>query len=137
MTDVVVAKLAKALQVLAKDLPNPADESTDYFRGFSAKLDGATRLTPEAFKAALEIGARYELDLSPADEFLAGAEDPDNWGDDIAHGFRLLETVMRATLSGLFIASARGKGVVRVRIWLFGRADDGTIVGLRSISTET
>lgn len=119
-------------------MPNPADESTDYFRGFSAKLPAATRLTADTFKAALGVGARYEIDLSPADEFLAGAEDPDNWGDDIAHGFRLLETVMRATLSGLFIASARGKGVVRVRLWLFGRAaDTGTLVGLRSISTET
>jgi hypothetical protein len=27
--------------------------------------------------------------------------------------------------------------VVRVRMWLFGRTDDGTVVGLRSMSTET
>jgi hypothetical protein len=27
--------------------------------------------------------------------------------------------------------------VVRVRMWLFGRSEDGTLVGLRSTSTET
>jgi hypothetical protein len=44
---------------------------------------------------------------------------------------------MRVTLADLSLAFARGKGVVRVRVWLFGRTADGTLVGLRSISTET
>ena len=44
---------------------------------------------------------------------------------------------MRATLDNRSIAFARGNGVVRVRVWLFGRTEDGTLVGLRSISTET
>jgi hypothetical protein len=44
---------------------------------------------------------------------------------------------MRATLRELSLAFARGKGVIRVRVWLFGRSADGTLVGLRSISTET
>jgi hypothetical protein len=44
---------------------------------------------------------------------------------------------MGATLRDLSLAFARGKGVVRVRVWLFGRTDDGTLVGLCSTSTET
>jgi hypothetical protein len=130
------AKLAKALNALARDLPNPADESTDYFRPFVAmtppgRIDGAS------FQRALKIGARYTVDLSSANTLLARASDPDDWGDEIAQGFRLLEQVMRATLSDLSVAFARGKGVVRVRMWLFGRFDDSVLVGLRSTSTET
>jgi hypothetical protein len=49
----------------------------------------------------------------------------------------LLEKVMRATLADLSIANARAVGVVRVRMWLFGRSDDGWLVGLLSTVTET
>jgi hypothetical protein len=35
------------------------------------------------------------------------------------------------------VAFARATGVVRVRMWLFGRSENGTLVGLRSTSTET
>ncbi|HKW08787.1 MAG TPA: hypothetical protein VJO33_00320 [Gemmatimonadaceae bacterium] len=45
--------------------------------------------------------------------------------------------MIRATLTDRSLAFARAKGVTRVRVWLFGRTADGTIVGLRSESTET
>jgi hypothetical protein len=126
------------LQALARGLPNPWDESTDYFHGFAAVLPAAIRLDAEAFRRALDIGARYELDLSPADDTLRALGDAAlDWGEDIAGGFRQLGTVMRAVLADRTLAFARGKGVVRVRVWLFGRIEDGTLVGLRSISTET
>jgi hypothetical protein len=134
---VLAAKLATALYALARDLPNPASESTDFFRPFVAAMSPKTQLDGGTFQQALKIGSRYRVDLSSADALLAGAEDPDNWGEEIAEGFRLLERVMRATLSELSVAFARGKGVVRVRMWLFGRSDEGTLVGLRSTSTET
>jgi hypothetical protein len=131
-------RLAHSLQALAKGLPNPWDESTDYFRQFVAMMPANTKLDAENFRTALGIGARYEIDLSPADQTLAnlGSAEAD-WGKDIAGGFRQLGVVMRGTLTDLSLAFARGKGVVRVRVWLFGRSDDGTIVGLRSTSTET
>ena len=129
-------RLARALQALADGLPNPWDESTDYFRGFAVPLPAATVLDPDAFRGALGIGARYQIDLTPAEDRLAQLDDA-GWGDDIAGGFRQLAQVMRTTLRELTLAHARGAGVVRVRIWLFGRAADGALVGLRSISTET
>jgi hypothetical protein len=133
----LASKLAKALHELARDLPNPADESTDFFRPFVAAMSPDSHLDAGTFQRALKIGSRYRVDLSSADALLSGAEDPDNWGNEIAQGFRLLERVMRATLSELSVAFARGEGVVRVRMWLFGRSDEGTLVGLRSTSTET
>jgi len=132
------ARLAGALQALAKGLPNPWDESTDYFHGFAAALPAGARLDAAAFRQALGVGARYQLALSPADDVLAGLGDAaDDWGEDIAGGFRQLASVMRATLSDRSIVHARGKGVIRVRVWLCGRTEDGAVVGLRSISTET
>jgi len=138
MPGVQARRLAGALKALAEGLPNPWDESTDYFHGFAAVLPACTRLDPETFRQALEIGERYQIDLSPADERLTALGNAEaDWGTDIAGGFRQLARVMRATLTERSLAFARGKGVIRVRIWLFGRSEDGTLVGLRSISTET
>jgi hypothetical protein len=136
-TPLLNSKLARALAALARDLPNPADESTDFFRPFVAPMPPDSRLDAGTFQRALKIGVRYTIALSPADALLARAGDPDNSGKEIAEGFRLLEKVMRATLSELSVAFARGEGIVRVRMWLFGRSEDGALVGLRSISTET
>ena len=131
-------RLAGALEALARGLPNPWDESTDYFHGFAAALPAPTKLDGESFRQALAIGTRYAIDMSPADDTLTALGNAAvDWGDDIAGGFRQLGNVMRATLAELTLAFARGKGVVRVRVWLFGRSDDGSLVGLRSISTET
>lgn len=130
-------RLAAALAALARGLPNPWDESDDDFRGFAALLPADVALGAESFRTALGIGARYRIDLSPAAKALAALGNPDDWGEDIAGGFRQLAQVMRATLGELSLAFARGTGVVRVRVWLFGRAAEGTLVGLRSIGTET
>jgi hypothetical protein len=132
------ARLTRALQALSRGLPNPWDESTDYFRGFTAALPATTKLTAESFGSAVGIGARYQIDLSPAGDVLAalGKVDRDR-SAEVAAGFRQLGAVMRATLDELTLGFARGKGVVRVRVWLFGRTEDGALVGLQSISTET
>jgi hypothetical protein len=136
--NVQAERLAQALQALAHGLPNPWDESTDYFHQFAAAMPATRKLDAESFRIALNVGARYTIDLSPADEALARITDPATGSsEDITEGFRQLAVVMRATLTDLSLAFARGKGVVRVRVWLFGRAADGTLVGLRSISTET
>jgi len=136
--DSQAARLAGALQALAKGLPNPWDESTDFFRDFVAPLPASTKLDADSFRAALHVGTRYEIDLSPADETLTKlGNSADSLGKDIADGFQQLGAVMRATLTDLSLAFARAKGVVRVRVWLFGRNANGTIVGLRSESTET
>jgi hypothetical protein len=131
-------RLCGALNALARGLPNPWDESTDIFHGFTAALPARSRLDTGTFRLALGIGARYQIELTPADDILAALGNAgDDWGEDIAGGFQQLDTVMRATLTERSIAFARGEGVVRVRVWLFGRASDGTLVGLRSIGTET
>ena len=131
-----MANLARALSALARGLPNTADESTDYFHEFMVPLTAGTTLDADAFKTAAKIGRRYRIDLSPADSFFAGASDAENW-PDYAAAFRQLDKVMHAALSDVSTAVARADNVVRVRMWLFGRTDDGWLVGLRSIVTET
>jgi hypothetical protein len=136
--DLQAVRLAKALQALSQGLPNPWDESTDYFRGFTAAMPTATKLTADSFRAVLGIGARYEIALSSADEVLTKVVKARVEGkDSSAAGYRQLAAVMRATLTDRTLVFARGKGVVRVRVWMFGRAESGALVGLRSIGTET
>ena len=131
-------RLAAALAVLARDLPNPWDESTDYFHAFSAAMPAGARLDAASFKKAMKIGARYQVDLAPARDMLdalagAGAD----WGEEIAAGWGLVAKVMGATLGELSLVFVRAPGVVRVRVFLFGREASGALVGLRSMSTET
>jgi hypothetical protein len=131
-----VVNLARALGAIARHLPNPMDESTDFFRSFSAPTPSAATIDAAMFHQTLTVGPRFRIDLSSADDFFTNAGDPANWGED-ARGFQLLEKVMRATLTDLSVAFARADGVVRVRMWLFGRSADGWLIGLHSTITET
>jgi hypothetical protein len=126
-------RLAHALSALAETLPNPWDESTDYFRPFAAELADDQPLAPETLRAALKIGDRYEIDADPAD--LASVAD--QWDGDTAQGFRAVDAVMRATLTDLTRVFARAPGVVRIRTWILGRLAGGWLVGLRTETTET
>lgn len=131
------SRLAAALQALMHGLSNPWDESTDYFHGFTAAMPAGTALGAESLRKALGIGARYVIDLSSADDALRELGDAKEWCEETAGAFRQLTAVMHATLGDVSLAFARGKGVVRVRVWLFGRTETGMLVGLRSMSTET
>ncbi len=130
-------RLATSFQALADQLPNPWDESTDYFVAFAAGLAAGTALDGESFGRALGIAARYRIELAPATAKLAAQGDPASWGAELAGKFRALEQAMTAALGELWLAHARGDGVIRVRMWLFGRGADGTLIGLHSLSTET
>jgi hypothetical protein len=130
-------RLATSFQALADGLPNPWDESTDYFAAFAAALPACAPLDAEAFARAVGVVAPLHIELSPAGAKLTALGNAQaSWGDEIAGKFRALGQAMSA-LGELSLAHARGDGVVRVRVWLFGRSADGALVGLHSISTET
>jgi hypothetical protein len=130
---ILAKRLAHALSVLAESLPNPWDESTDYFTPFSAELADAAPLNADTLRTALDIGDRYHLDIDPAD-LVAVA---DGWDDHTARGFRTLDAVLRAALTDVTRVFARAEGVVRVRTWILGRLAGGWLVGLRTETTET
>src|SRR5262249_34925687 len=81
-----VVNLAKGLAAIARHLPNPTDESTDFFRSFSAAHPSAS-VDSATLHQSLSVGKRYTIDLSSADDFFTNAGDTDNWGDD-ARGFQ-------------------------------------------------
>jgi hypothetical protein len=126
-------RLAHALSVIAETLPNPWDESTDYFVPFSVAFADDQALTSDSLHKALDVGDRYELDLDTPD--LAGAAD--GFDGEMAQGFRLLDAAFKATLTDLTRVFARAPGVVRVRTWVVGRLAGGWLVGLRTETTET
>jgi hypothetical protein len=127
-------RLAQAFNLIARDLSNPWDESTDRFLPFHAALADGVPLDAAGLRAALDIGPRFHLDVSEPDLDEVAA----NWGDeDGSAGYRLLDRVMRAALTDLRLVHARAEGVVRVRLWLLGRLPGAGLVGLRSESTET
>jgi len=126
-------RLAHALSVIAETLPNPWDESTDYFTPFSVPLPDDQPLDPETLRTALAIGERYHVELAAAD--LGSVAD--EWEGEAGQGYRTLDAVMQAALTDVTRVFARGPDVVRVRTWLLGRFTGGWLVGLRTETTET
>src|SRR5215475_1468484 len=124
-------KIGRALAVLASDLPNPFDESTDFFRAFSAPFGVDDPITEASLRSALKVGSRYKLDISDLTNLGEG------WGDPEESYFRVLQSAMSATLRETKLVFARGPGVVRVRTWILGRPAAGGLAGLRTETTET
>jgi Nuclease A inhibitor-like protein len=128
------ARLAATFAVAARGLPNVFDESTDFLHGFSAVLPADQALSPATFKSALSVSSGFHIDFRAGQDFFDATRESD---EPQRSGYQLVETLMQATLSDLTVAFARRDGVVRVRMWLFGRTADGDLVGLKSESTET
>jgi hypothetical protein len=126
-------RLARAFSLIASDLSNPWDESTDIFLPFHAPLADDVALDAQGLRAPLAIGGRFHLDVEEPNL----QEVADNWGGDDAVGYRLLDAVMRAALTDLKLVFARADNVVRVRTWLIGRLPGEGLVGLRTETTET
>ena len=124
-------KIGKALAVLATDLSNPYDESTDSFRPFSAPFAVDSPINEATLRTALKIGARYEIDISDLGTLGEGYGEPDE------SYFKVLQSAMNATLRETKLVYARAPGVVRVRTWILGRPADGGLAGLRTETTET
>jgi hypothetical protein len=131
---ILPTRLAHALSVIAQTLPNPWDESTDYFVPFSAEIGASKQANADTLRQALDVSEHFHLDLAPVDLTATGA----NSGDDaLAKGFALLDVVMKATLTDITRVTARAPGATRVRTWVLGRFARTWLVGLRTESTET
>ena len=126
-------RLARALRNLAVGVPNPWDESTDYFSGFYAELPTPGPVDDATLRSVLKVSPRYRLDRSEGDLSWMIAESD----GDLALGYRMVAATLAANLVDVERVVARAPGVVRVRVWLVGRFDNRYLVGLRSTSTET
>src|SRR5262247_682246 len=53
---VLPTRLAHALSAIAQTLPNPWDESTDYFVPFSAEFDVSKPMNADSLRQVLDVG---------------------------------------------------------------------------------
>src|SRR4051812_209461 len=127
----MAGRIAKALAILSSDLPNPFDESTDYFRPFSASFAVESPINEATLRSVLKISARYKLDITDLGNL------GESYGEPEESSFRVLQSVMSATLAETKLVFARAPGVVRVRTWILGRTPTGDLAGLRTETTET
>ena len=97
------ARFARALGTLASGVPNPWDESDDYFRPFYVELPSVAVLDDATLRAALKVSSRYRLDVASInlDEVAGEAE------GELAASYHLLGTVMNATLTEIQRINAR------------------------------
>jgi len=131
---ILPTRLAHAFSAIAQTLPNPWDESTDYFTPFFTQFAASQPMSAESLRQPLEVGGHFHLDLAPVDLKATGT----NFGDEtLAQGFTLLDAVMKATLSDITRVTARAPGATRVRTWIVGKFGGSWLVGLRTESTET
>jgi hypothetical protein len=124
---------------------------SDYpFEPFWTDLPPDEPLTPDGFRRGARIGRRYHISLRPAQDTFdrlismwqevidetGDTGDANEYAEYVAI-FRMLATVMEAAMTDLTFAHAGGEGIVRARVFLFGRLPGGRLAGLRSISIET
>ena len=126
-------RLARALRSLATGVPNPWDESTDYFSAFYAELPSAGPVDDATLRTVLKLSSRYHIRRSSGD---LSWMIPESTGD-LAIGYRMLAATLAANLVDVERVVAAAPGAVRVRVWLVGRFEDRYLVGLRSAATET
>jgi hypothetical protein len=124
---------------------------SDYpFEPFWADMHPEEALTAESFRKVSRIGRRYEIRLRPAQETFerlirmweealgdGGSTARSNEYAEYLAIFKMLAALMESAMTDLTSAHVGGEGVVRARIFLFGRLPDGRLAGLRSISIET
>jgi len=133
------ARVARALRVLASDLLYHSESHYPY-RAFSAELPERSELTEETFRRVAGLGPYFELAWDSPDELFARYQDPEYLGTETARGYALLEKAMRALLSDLHLVYASNQSFHygwRVRVYLFGRLEDGSLAGLSSVSVQT
>ena len=134
-------KLSRAFQTLARELIYLSESDYPY-RAFSADMPKTTPLTAESFRAAAGIGRGFDIEMRPAESFFERGRDPQLYDPEDVETYALLESIMRAALSDLQFISARHSDrghsyAWRVRVYIVGRMEDGSLAGLSSISVET
>jgi hypothetical protein len=129
--------LAKALQTLATGLTLPSESDFPY-KAFAAPLDPTVPLTAKSFRIAARLKPKFNQPfLASAAEFFKHNQNPDANEPEQIQAYKRLEKVMKATLRKLTVVYARGVDVVEVPFFVFGRTEDGSLVGLKSTAIET
>jgi hypothetical protein len=129
--------LAKALQTLATGLTLPSESDFPY-KAFVAPLAPTILLTAKTFSIAARLKPKYNAPLlTSAAAFFKQNQTPDAQEPERIQAYRQLEKVMKATLRKLTVVYARGTDVVEVPFFVFGRTEDGFLVGLKSTAIET
>jgi len=126
------AKLAKHLETLAKDLTFMSE--SDYpFKGFSRPLAAGTRATDADLRKAVGLSANAPLDRSDLADWFQGMQDPDVISEPADRAkFKALEAAMKAGLKDLEMIYEGPDDKVEAKVFIVGRAPDGSIVGLKS-----
>ena len=138
-------RLATACSALAGDLPNIFSEGNPagrVFHRFVQPMDTSVPLAPDTLAQTLGVKKPRHVDLDPVTDQLSPSAD--DWGDEVALGYRLISQAMQATLGQLYIAYARvddgtpfNPNSSQVPTWIFGRLDGGALAGLKTVTIET
>jgi hypothetical protein len=140
-------RLALSYSVLARGLYDPSSESLGdaTYAPFSVAIDSAQELTPETFRAALNLASFWDIDPSYGDQnvdewfadTIANFRDPSE-GDNPDHAvaYEYLQRTMNATLDGplqRWVVTTWNKNDMAfhfTRSYVFGRVENGGLAGL-------
>lgn len=118
-----LAKLADGLTYMS--------ESDEPYKAFSVALEKNKALSAANLAAAAHLPARITLSEQDLGEFWASAKDPQVSGDDDVPKYAALEQAFGKLRDvKLFVDSNEDN--IRSRVYLVGRGEDGSVVGLQS-----
>jgi hypothetical protein len=127
--------LAKEFAKLAEGLVVDywGTEATDEpFYAFSFPMPATTPLTEQSFRAALRLPATEKIRFESADDFFRDMQDPERVDAADLSKYRALEAAMRRELTDLRAVIVGGDDAVEAKVYLVGRARDGSLSGLEA-----
>jgi hypothetical protein len=125
-------KLGKHLEGLAKDLLFVSESDYPY-DAFSAPLDPRKPATDDALRKAFKLAPGTEISRRDISEFFRDQQDP-TYNDDPAERakYAALAKAFKSGLKDAEIVYTESDDVVEAKVYLVGRAPDGSITGLSS-----
>ena len=125
-------KLAKHLEGLAKDLTFMSESDYPY-KAFSKPLAPSAKLDDAALKKAFGLAPGAQIEKSDIADWFKDRKDPQVEDDAATRAkYAAVEAAMKAGLKDLQMVYGGPQDQVDAKVYLIGRAPDGSIAGLVS-----
>jgi hypothetical protein len=132
--------LSHALSSLVAGEPNWWSENLNPgdWDPFHAELDPSTELTQDSFRASAHVAKSRAIVSRPFDDFIDYVLDPrTGLGAPSVATWTAFRQIAEALLANRIIFEVGDGENGNVRTYLVGRANDGSVVGVRAITVET
>jgi hypothetical protein len=133
-------RLAHAFAALVQGFEDEWSEDVtwDTWKPFYVELDASTDLTPESFRVLIKSPPDRNVRFEDFNEYFDDLDDPTaGVSDDERQSFDLLRKLMLESLTETTTVLIGENQLLNLKVFLVGRLNDGSVVGIRAVAVET